>query len=613
MDRRGRVPLPGRPIPPKRTRGRRSGPPLRDPSPSTAKQRSTVIQALSIPLAVLAVVSSAGHAEGGRADVSPSDRVSVRFSTEGSKTGLPDGSVFVLLLPSTRPSAELPGLGPWWDRPHPFGVVDVENPALGEIVDLSLEVDVEATPSDALQALRAASESAASEEGAGSETIAQRLPGAVAPRWYPDGPESLAGRFRVQAVFRPESDPTPGGAGEWRSGVVEVELADDRQDRIELVLEPPPTPSAIARRVVGQDPPPDWIEVEMPSPMLERAGGVSPRHRAWVVFPRGYHDLRASRRLWPTVYVVPHAGDGRAEAEALRDAIAIERTREAMPQAVWVVIDPTSPWGHHHFADSGIHGPRETALLEEFVPELERRHRLVPEAEARLLLGHGAGGWTVLRLLLDHPDRFAKAFATSPELVDLSRLGWLDAYGLDAFADEQGRPRPAYREIVGERETAVRTVMEQEWSMAETASPEGRSGNRWHRWAALASPPRVPGDRPPPLFDGNGRIDRRLAETRWLPLDLAAALVREPARLIPLWTGRIHVWVGSLDEAGQDRGLLSLQKLLSELAVGLDLPRPERSVVSLVSGATFESVVPNSRIAVYREMIRHLRAHDLAD
>jgi len=576
---------------------------------------SLSIPSLLISMAVAFGVES-GFGDGGAdaAGVAPGtpseDRVDVRFSRIDGATDVPAGSIMVLLLPATRPPAERPAEGPWWDRPHPFGVLDLQVPTDGIAYSLSgrpAENTEEPPPNAGLEGIFDSGEMVRDEaDSEGTEAS----PGA---RWYPQTPDSLTGSFRVQAVFRPWTDPVAGGGSEWRSRIAEVDLRPDRTDRIDLVLEPVPSRGAVADRVVGAGPPPAWIEFEMPSPMLASAGVASPEHRAWVVFPSGYHDLQAERRVWPTIYLMPHAGDGRAEAEAIRDAIAVEGTRTAMPQAIWVVLDAGSPWGHHGFADSETHGPRETALLEEFIPELERRHRLVPDPDARLLVGHGAGGWSAIRLQLSHPDRFGGAFVTSPELVDLSRLGWLDAYGTEAFIDPEGRSRPAYREPVGDRDAAVRTVLAQEWAMAEIASPTGRSGNRWHRWAALASPPTAPGERPPPLFDSEGRIDRELAETRWLPLDLAAELVREPRRLIPIWVGRIHVWVGSLDEFGHERALLSLQTLLAELSADLGLPRPNRSVVRLVPGATFDTVVPNTRIDAYRAMIRHLEAAGFAE
>lgn len=589
--------------------------PARSPDPSRdSVNRLPPVRAASLLLAVSASIAVAAPAIGPTDEPRPEDRISVGFPESASSgrdavdDAVLDGAVLIMLLPATRPIGERPASGPWWDRPHPFGVIEVASPDPG--AEVLLSGGWESAPASTGPIPNVASPES---EGPADRTTPAEVDPALEPRWYPGPPEALTGRFRVQAVFRPRADPTPGGPGEWRSRVVEVELRADREDRLDLVLEPPLRRRPVPDRVVGPGAPPDMIEVELPSPMLEAADVEPARHRAWVVLPHAYHDLRAARRIWPAIYVVPHQGDGRREAEALRDAIALERTRASMPQAVWIVIDPTSPWGHHHLADSAWHGPRATALVEEFIPELERRHRLVSRADGRLLVGHGAGGWSAIRLQLDHPDRFAKAVVTSPELVDLSRLGWLDAYGEEAFTDAEGVPRPAYREIVGDRDAAVRTVIEQEWAMAEIADPAGRSGNRWHRWAALASPRSAGGDRPPPLFGMDGRIDRDLAEAGWLPLDLAAEVVREPRRLIPIWTDRIHVWVGSLDEFGHERSLLSLQTLLSELSTDLGLPRPGRSVVSLVSGATFDTVVPNSRVEAYRAMIEHLEAVGLAE
>jgi len=487
------------------------------------------------------------------------------------------GIVMVLLLPATRREEAQPADGPFFARPHPFasasiGLSDGQVVRLGGAVEDSIE-----------------------------------------PRWHPAPLEDLDGTFRVQAVFRPARvDPTPGAAPEIRSEVVLVDLDPQREDRIDLELLPEPERIMPPRRMTMDAAPPTWTAVEEPSVLLRDAASSDPVHRAWVVFPAGYHDLAAPRRVFPTIYVIPDQGDGVAEAASIRDAIALEETLATMPQAVWVVLDPSSRWGHHGFADSPVHGPRATALVEEFIPSLERRFRLLPSGDARLLMGHGAGGWTALWLQNEFPREFAGAFATSPETVDLSRLGFVDAYGVDAFVDQEGSPLPAFREPVAAGE-AVRTMIDVESAMARTADPLGRSGDRWDRWTARMSPLDSTTGAPRRLFDEEGRIDRDLSEQWWLRQDLAAAVAREPRRRIPLWDEKIHVWVGSRDEFFNDRACLSLRSLLADLRRGLMISKEGRGGIRLVPGATFETVVPKSRVEMYDAMIRTLRGRGVHD
>lgn len=554
-------------------------------------------------------LAAAGSAAAARADdPAPSvDRFVVRMPDSIPAEWAGPGELLLLFVPAARRDGEQPADGPWWQRPHPLGATTIR-PKAGATVefrgveraDSSADpASLGATPSPVAETIRDASRSPLEE---------------VDVRWYPSDPSTFEGAFRVQAVFRPhQADPTPGGASEWRSDVVAVAMSPNRAEEVDLQLEMAPSLRREApTQLVGPGDPPDWLRIDEPSASLASAGVEQARHRAWIVFPRGYHELTASRRIWPAIYVVPHEGDGRREAEALREAIAIPETRRSMPQAVWIVLDPSSPWGHHGFADSPVHGPRASALVEEFIPSLEQRVRLVPDGRARLLSGHGAGGWSAIWLQQEFPRAFGGAFVTSPETVDLSRLGQVDAYAGDAFVDEEGEPRAAYREAVAGRGEAIRTFVSQESRMAETASEQGRSGNRWQRWAARMSPLDESG-RPRALFADDGRIDRSLAERWWLRYDLAAALAREPLRRVPMWDREIQVRVGSLDEHFHDRTLLSLRSYLADLRREFGLPRPAGGVIELVPGATFDTIVPKATPATYRAMIERLRDVGLHD
>lgn len=539
-------------------------------------------------------------------DPPPADRFVVRMPNSLPAEAT-EGELILLFVPAARRDGEQPADGPWWQRPHPFGAATIRPKAAASIVFQG------ATTPDP-PARSASRESTTSEVAESIRDAVVPTPADVDLRWYPNDPSTFEGAFRVQAVFRPRrADPTPGGPSEWRSEVVSLAMSPTRAEEIDLQLEiVPPRGREAPTQLVGPGDPPNWLRVDEPSDTLASAGVEQARHRAWIVFPRGYHELTASRRIWPAIYVVPHEGDGRREAEALREAIAIPETRRSMPQAVWIVLDPSSPWGHHGFADSPVHGPRASALVEEFIPTLEQRIRIVPDGSARLLSGHGAGGWSAIWLQQEFPRAFGGAFVTSPETIDLSRLGQVDAYASDAFLDGEGEPRAAYRETVAGRGEAIRTFVSQESRMGETASSQGRSGNRWQRWAARMSPLDESG-RPRALFADDGRIDRSLAERWWLRYDLAAALAREPLRRLPMWDRSIQVRVGSLDEHFHDRTLLSLRSYLADLRREFGLPRPDGGVIELVPGATFDTIVPKATPATYRAMIERLREVGLHD
>ncbi len=512
---------------------------------------------------------------------------SIRESLRGDERG---GVLLVLLLPETRSPDERPADGPWWGRPHPFASRTIDR--LGDLAANASPLELSSAD--------------------------------PAVRFYPAPPETLEGTYRMQAVLRPfaalpaaaaAASDAAAPAGEMQSEIRLEALAADATERIELMIDSMRSsreglPEDLRRS--RPDSPPAMLEVLRPSPRLAAEGAWPPRHRAWVVFPRRYHDLDAPRRIWPAVLVIPSGGDGEAEARSLAEAIALPAAASSMPQAVWIVLDPSSAWGHHGFADGPLQGSRGTALVEEFLPHLERRFRIDPRREARLLWGHGPGGWSALWLLAQHADTFEAAFATSPEAIDHRAIAGVDLSAASAFDDPAGDLRPAYREPIGAAGGVIRATVAQEARMADAADPSGRSGNRWHRLAARMSPPGDPPTRPRPLFDPrDGVIDPEVAAA-WRRYDLAAATVRDPQRLVPLWRRRAMILCGGRDEFLHDLGVRSFATMLAEEAAAVGAGPPGNSI-AIVPEATFDSIVPAARFGIYRSMIERLRAAGLHD
>ena len=105
-----------------------------------------------------------------------------------------------------------------------------------------------------------------------------------------------------------------------------------------------------------------------------------------------------------------------------------------------VVLDPDCGTGHHVFADSATNGPRGAALIEEFIPYLERRFPLLADPRARLLNGHSSGGWSSLWLQVTYPDFFGGTWSTSPDPVDFRDFQRINIYasGENMFRDRDG-------------------------------------------------------------------------------------------------------------------------------------------------------------------------------
>jgi hypothetical protein len=419
---------------------------------------------------------------------------------------------------------------------------------------------------------------------------------------FPVDPMNLGGRFRAQVVIDlPANGSGPGAPGDLIGPVAEIELDPDVRNIITLelnrVLPQPPT----------QPEEDNLVRVTRPTDLVPRHLGEKALQHAWVVLPRDYHNLRADRRFWPTIYVIPEfqpPGDVAARLAKLT------RRRELsliLPKAIWVILDPMGLYGHHYFEDSTLNGARRKALVEELIPWLDVRFRTVAKPEARLLMGEGAGGRAALGLLAGYPDIFGRAWAVAPDAVSFEHLGLLDLYrGENAFTDEAGQAWPARRSPLGpERELIHATVLE-EVERARVLGLQGRSGTNWDAWRAAFGMPRPGEPFPPWPFDPEtGKIDP-LVSVDWSEQDLLIRARQDPAVAECLRT-RARIIVGGRDEHYREQGVAALARLL-----GVD-PDLKESPIHIQAETTNETISPLGRVRAYGEIIEYLKSRELMD
>lgn len=255
---------------------------------------------------------------------------------------------------------------------------------------------------------------------------------------------SFAARLRrltARGACKQCSTPTSPNAGTFGPGnlvsvPLRVELASDRADEVRLALSevlptvvPTPDDTNTADERAGQpSQQATLVWIERKSELLSRHFGREFKMRAGVVLPYGYHDLSFPRRMWPSIYVVGGFGANHLAAADAAPALQSPQARAAIPQAAWIFLDADTPWGHSGFVDSETNGPIGRALVEEFIPYLEERFRLVRATEARIVTGHSSGGWTAIHLVTTYPEVFGAAFASAPDPVDFSAFQETDLY-----------------------------------------------------------------------------------------------------------------------------------------------------------------------------------------
>ncbi len=432
--------------------------------------------------------------------------------------------------------------------------------------------------------------------------------GAEAAKW-PGPMEALDGDFTAQAVFRRSRDEGAVLApGNLVSEPVSVTLRRDADDTLELKLA-----AVVPPMETPESPQIAWIDE--PSPMLTRALGRVVRHRAAVVFPRGYHDVNHPRRVWPTVYVIPGFGGRMDRAVELARLLHTPEATLAMPQAVHVVLDPEGPFGHHGFADSVMNGPRGAALVQELIPMLEERYRLVRTPEARLVTGHSSGGWSSLWLMLTNPDFFGGCWSSSPDPVDFAAFQQSDLYrDANLFVGADGEDRASFRRPLGDLEKVLMTVRE-EMGMEHAIDPHGGSGQQWDAWCAMFSPADPATGMPKALCDpATGVVDRALVDDAWSAYDISRLVERRWSRLDPVLRDKVHLLVGDRDNFYLERAVRLLVRKVDALRAATGAPQAAGTgFIEFLPGATHDTGAAIARGRFALDMRRHLKAHGLGD
>ena len=416
---------------------------------------------------------------------------------------------------------------------------------------------------------------------------------------YPLPLDELNGEFEVQAVFdHHHSERAHHSPGNLFSKPVTIHFDRAARDTkvIELTERVPEIALPVIENVV-------WID-EI-SPMLTMALGRPTKQRAAVLLPHGYNDLAFPRRVWPTIYVIPGFGGRFSDIQSYMRMLRAPMTG-AVPQAVWVILDPESPLGHHGFADSQLNGPRASALVQEFIPQLQERFRLIRDPAARLLTGHSSGAWSALWLQLNYPNSFGGCWASSPDPVDFSAFQKSNLY-LDesVFTDAQGNAQGSYRMPIGDVDEKILMSVQQEVGMERALDPDGGSGEQWDSWAACFSPPGIRQDLPLRAFDPlTGKINHNVIEKYWSRYDILRLVSKNWKELAPVFATKVHLLVGARDSFYLERAVANLQKKIAalqeaDLRAGI-APLKGDGFIEVLPGATHDTaaVIARGRFAL---------------
>jgi hypothetical protein len=260
--------------------------------------------------------------------------------------------------------------------------------------------------------------------------------------------------------------------------------------------------------------------------------------RAGLVLPPSYDNSK--RQSYPALYHIHgFGGDHTAvwqEGEALSQAMSEGREVEL----IHVFLDASFRTGHHLFADSPNNGPWGRALVEEFIPHLERSFRLIARPEARFLTGHSSGGWSSLWLQITYPDFFGGTWSTSPDPVDFRHFVGIDVTPGstdNAYRTRDGRSRSLAR-IRGREILSIEEFVRQE----EVKGDAGQFASFEWVWS-----PKGPDGRPLKLFNRETGDLNPVVQEAWQKYNILSLLERNWATLRTKLSGKINVFVGKED------------------------------------------------------------------
>ena len=294
--------------------------------------------------------------------------------------------------------------------------------------------------------------------------------------------------------------------------------------------------------------PPDteWVKrFRFESEILTEFWGRPIHLGATVLLPRDYTRETIS---YPVVYAQGHFSLRDPMRWKLGEELHQAWVKDNFPRMIVVTFqDPTPYFDTSYSANSVNVGPYGDAILEELIPEVERRFRIISEPYARVLTGGSTGGWEALAMQIFYPDFFGGTFAYAPDPVTFTNVEGINIYeDVNAFYkqhDWRRVPIANSREIDGE----IRLTSRQRNHFELVSGTRGRSGQQLDIWSAVYGPLGEDGYFKP-LFDKRtGEIDRSVAEYWRDNYDLLHRLKNNWASLGPKLFDKVHVFCGDMD------------------------------------------------------------------
>ena len=294
--------------------------------------------------------------------------------------------------------------------------------------------------------------------------------------------------------------------------------------------------------------PPDnaWVKsFRFESPMLTKFWGRPIYLGATVLLPRDY-DRDTTR--YPVLYEQGHFSLRAPLGFSERSPMFSDWVRDDFPRMIVVTFQHPTPYFDDSYAVNSVNvGPYGDAIMQELIPEIEKRFRTIRQPWARWLSGGSTGGWESLALQIYHPDFFGGTWSYCPDPVTFTNVE-----GYNIYEDENAYDRTTgwiTVPIPNSRGTdgSIRTTSRQRNYFELASGTHGRSGEQQDIWSAVYGPLGDDGLFKPLYDKRTGAIDHTVAQYWRDNYDLLEHLKRNWTTIGPKLVDKLHIYTGSMD------------------------------------------------------------------
>jgi len=315
--------------------------------------------------------------------------------------------------------------------------------------------------------------------------------------------------------------------------------------------------------------PPDteWVQhIKLQSPALTKFWGRPIYIGATVLLPRDY--ARSTIR-YPVLYeqghfsIAPPMGFrttppsdeeikkvGPMAAPYLKRGYDFYQSwiADDFPRMLVVTFQHPNPYFDDAYAVNSVNvGPYGDAIMQELIPEIEKRYRTIAEPYARILAGGSTGGWEALALQIYHPDFFGGTWGYCPDPVTFTNVEGINIYkDTNAFYKQYDwRREPTVNSFFTDERIIL--TSEQRNHMELVNGTHGRSGEQIDIWSAVFGPVGQDGYFEPLFNKKTGEINPEVAQYWKEHYDLLEYLKKNWPTLGPKLVDKLRIYVGTMD------------------------------------------------------------------